>query len=138
MKFFTLSAILSLCAITVLGDQVTFDPVYDNANQSLATVECSTGSNGLLTKNFTTFSSLPTFPFIGGAQAIAGFNSPNCGSCWSLSFNGTNITITAIDTAGSGFNIGETAMNNLTDGQAVQLGVVQATATQLNASACGL
>ncbi|EJD08293.1 Cerato-platanin [Fomitiporia mediterranea MF3/22] len=138
MKLATLSAIVSLFTLGALADQVTFDPVYDNANQSLATVECSTGSNGLLTRNFTTFGSLPTFPFIGGASAIAGFNSANCGSCWNITFNGTSIVVTAIDFAGSGFNIGEIAMNNLTNGQAEQVGVVQATALQLNASACGL
>ena len=123
---------------SALSLQITFDPVYDNANQSLTTVECSTGSNGLITKGFTNFSSLPTFPFIGGAQAVEAFNSVNCGSCWNLTFNGTSVTVTAIDKAGSGFNIGLTAMNNLTHGQAENVGVVQATVQQLNASECGL
>lgn len=139
MKLSLLSLLsFGLTAGIVLADQVTYDPVYDNFNQSLATVECSTGSNGLLTRNFTTFGSLPTFPFIGGAQAVEGFNSANCGTCWSLTFNGTSVKILAIDHAGSGFNIGENAMNNLTNGQAVELGLVQATAKQLNASDCGL
>lgn len=138
MKFATASALLFALVSIALGQQVTFDPVYDNANQSLLTVECSTGSNGLVTRNFTTFDSLPTFPFIGGAQAVEGFNSAQCGSCWNVTFNGTSITVTAIDHAASGFNIALSAMNNLTNGQAEQLGVVQATATQLNASDCGL
>lgn len=140
MKLTVLTALtaLSLSLPLALAVQVTYDPVYDNANQSLATVECSTGTNGLITRNFTTFDSLPTFPFIGGAQAVEGFNSAQCGSCWNITFNGTSITFTAVDHADSGFNIAQSAMDNLTHGQAVQLGVVQATATPLNASACGL
>ncbi|KAL5536600.1 hypothetical protein ACEPAF_423 [Sanghuangporus sanghuang] len=138
MKLAAVFALPSALILSALAQQVTFDPVYDNANQSLTTVECSTGTNGLITRNFTTFDSLPTFPFIGGAQAVEGFNSDQCGSCWNITFNGTSIVVTAIDYAASGFNIALSAMNNLTNGQAEQVGVVQATATQLNASACGL
>ncbi|OCB87720.1 Cerato-platanin [Sanghuangporus baumii] len=138
MKLAAVFALPSALILSALAQQVTFDPVYDNANQSLTTVECSTGTNGLITRNFTTFDSLPTFPFIGGAQAVEGFNSAQCGSCWNITFNGTSIVVTAIDYAASGFNIALSAMNNLTNGQAEQVGVVQATATQLNASACGL
>ncbi|KAL5513484.1 hypothetical protein ACEPAH_3883 [Sanghuangporus vaninii] len=138
MKLAAVFALPSALILSVLAQQVTFDPVYDNANQSLETVECSTGTNGLITRNFTTFDSLPTFPFIGGAQAVEGFNSAQCGSCWNITFNGTSVVVTAIDHAASGFNIALSAMNNLTNGQAEQVGVVQATATQLNASACGL
>ncbi|KAL5492931.1 hypothetical protein ACEPAI_4379 [Sanghuangporus weigelae] len=138
MQLATVFALLSALILSALAQQVTFDPVYDNANQSLTTVECSTGSNGLITRNFTTFASLPTFPFIGGAQAVEGFNSAQCGSCWNITFNGTSIVVTAIDRAASGFNIALSSMNNLTNGQAEQLGVVQATSTQVNASACGL
>ena len=78
--------------------------LYDNFNQSLATVECSNGSNDLLMRNLTTFSSLSTFPFIRVAEAIAGFNSANCGTCGRLMFNGTTVKVTTIDKAGSGFN----------------------------------
>jgi hypothetical protein len=100
MKFITsLSALLALIAST-LADSVSFENTYDNKNNSLATVSCSDGANGLLTKGFTTFGSLPTFPNIGGAQAVEGYNSSNCGTCWALTFgdttvNGTLIPITA-------------------------------------------
>ncbi|THH09642.1 hypothetical protein EW145_g1871 [Phellinidium pouzarii] len=138
MKLAAVASLLAFCTASVLGDQVTYNQVYDNANQSLSTVACSNGANGLLTKNFTTFGSLPTFPFIGGASAIASWDSANCGTCWNVTFNGTSITILAIDVAKNGFNVGLTAMNNLTHGDAVQVGLVQATSSQLNASACGL
>lgn len=138
-----LSTILSLFPIAVIAVNTSFDPVYDNKNQSLATVACSNGSNGLLTKGFTTFGSLPKFPFIGGAPAITGFNSPNCGTCWKLTFTNSSgiansVNILAIDVATPDFNIAESAMNVLTNGQAVQLGRVPVVAAQVNASVCGL
>ncbi|KAH8100107.1 Cerato-platanin [Cristinia sonorae] len=128
-------AISSALAATVT---VSFDQTYDNSAGSLATVSCSDGQNGLLTKGFTTFGSLPNFPNIGGAAAVAGFNSPNCGTCWQLTFNGTTINVLAIDHAASGFNIALKALNTLTHGNAVFLGRINADATQVNASVCGL
>ena len=78
-----------------------------------------------------------------GAPAVTGFNSAACGSCWNLTFtNGqgksTSITITAIDVATPDFNIGLTAMNELTGNQAVQIGRAPITAAQIAASNCGL
>ncbi|KAI0076216.1 Cerato-platanin [Panus rudis PR-1116 ss-1] len=130
-----ISAIAGSSAATV---SVSFDETYDNGSQSLATVSCSDGQNGLLTKGFTTFSSLPSFPNIGGAPAVGGWNSEACGTCWELTFNGTSINVLAIDSGASGFNIALGAMNKLTNGQAVALGRVNANATQVNATACGL
>ncbi|KAH9483666.1 Allergen Asp f 15 homolg [Psilocybe cubensis] len=141
-----LPATLSLIFVPAVVQAVlttSFDPVYDNVNGSLATVACSNGANGLLTKGFTTFGSLPSFPFIGGAPAVTGFNSAGCGTCWKLAFtNSSNITtsinILAIDVATPNFNIALAAMNNLTNNQAEQLGRVPITATQVAASVCGL
>ena len=88
---------------------------------------------------FTTFGSLPTFSNIGGAGAVAGWNSPNCGSCWKLTYNGTSINVLAVDHSAAGtFNIALTALNKLTHNQAVFLGRVNAQATQVASSVCGL
>jgi hypothetical protein len=66
------------------------------------------------------------------------FNSPNCGTCWKLTFNGTSINVAAIDHAAAGtFNIALSAMNKLTNNQAQFLGRVNAQAQQVNATACG-
>ena len=139
MRFSTiLSTIMFGVSIdAAVTETVSFDQTYDQASNSLAIVACSNGANGLLTKGFTTFGSLPTFPNIGGSFAVAGFNSPNCGTCWNLSFNGTSINVLAIDHS-VGFNIALEALNTLTNGNAVQLGRITATATQVAASACGL
>lgn len=68
----------------------------------------------------------------------AGWNSPNCGTCWQLSYQGVTINVLAIDYAAAGFNIALEAMNKLTNGNAVQLGKVQVNAQQVTSSVCGL
>ncbi|KAF5367672.1 hypothetical protein D9757_010974 [Collybiopsis confluens] len=123
--------------------QLRYDNTYDNAAQSLATVSCSDGANGLLTKGFTTFGSLRNFPNIGAAQAVTGWNSTACGSCWSVTYTNaqgkaTSVNILAVDHAGTGFNVAQEAMDTLTGGNAVAFGVVDVTATQVAASACKL
>ncbi|KIJ45441.1 hypothetical protein M422DRAFT_166828 [Sphaerobolus stellatus SS14] len=164
MHFTSLFTILALFTSTSMAappsvpfdTTVTYDNTYDNPTGSLNSVACSNGANGLVTKGYTTFNSLPNFPYIGGAQAVAGWNSTNCGSCWSLTYNGNNIygkhsfinfplevllstrvLVTAIDTAGLGFNIAQEALDKLTDGHAVQFGKFNVTAVQVPASKCG-
>jgi len=133
-----LTLIPGLSAITT-----SYDTSYDDGSRSLATVACSDGPNGLISRGYTTFGSLPRFPHIGGAPAVTGWNSAGCGTCWTLSYtNATNVTknvtILAIDVATPDFNIALSAMNELTAGQASFLGRVPVTAVQVNASACGL
>ncbi|KAI2789249.1 Heat-stable 19 kDa antigen [Penicillium oxalicum] len=115
---------------------VSYDPVYDNAGSSLNIAACGS----VLSRKYPTFGNLPGFPHIGGALTIAGTGSPNCGKCYELHFTGNgvdkSITVLAIDTAPAGFNIGLQAMNDLTDGQAEQLGRVQVTWTEVNAAQC--
>ncbi|TFK34876.1 immunomodulatory protein [Crucibulum laeve] len=144
MKF---SAILtSIAALPFVAHAITvsFDQVYDNAAGSLTTVACSDGSNGLINRGFNKFSDLPSFPNIGGAPAITGFNSAACGTCWELTFTNAqgakkSVNVTAIDVASpTSFNIALTSMNTLTNGQAVALGRVNVTTRQVPASGCGL
>ncbi|OAX36728.1 Cerato-platanin [Rhizopogon vinicolor AM-OR11-026] len=102
----------------------------------------------ILTQLDPAFSSLPGFPYIGGAPQITGFGSANCGTCWSISYANpatprltTTIIAAAIDVgdpARDGFNLSLEAVNALTGGQAVQLGRVTVTATQVSRSVCGL
>ncbi|KAI0329946.1 Cerato-platanin [Cubamyces sp. BRFM 1775] len=130
----TFTALLS----SALAVTVSYDQTYDSSSGDLHTVACSDGPNGMLTKGFTTFGSLPHFPNIGGAAAVAGWNSANCGTCWKLTYNGRSINVLAIDHTDSGFNIALEAMNTLTNNQAVFLGRVDAQATQVDVSQCGL
>ncbi|KAI0602590.1 immunomodulatory protein [Biscogniauxia sp. FL1348] len=137
MQFTTFVAqILSLVAVTSAAS-VAYDQNYDNGAQSTNTVACSDGINGLAGR-FPTFGSFPQFPYIAAADVVAGWNSPQCGTCWQLTWQGKSINVLAIDHAGSGFNIAVDAMNALTGGRAVELGRIDATATQVASSVCGI
>lgn len=143
MKFSLIFSSLAVL-LTPIHAQLTasYDTQYDNSSQSLSTVACSDGPNGLLTRGFTTFGSLPNFPLIGGAPAVTGYDSPGCGTCWELTYVNaqgisTSINILAIDVA-TDYNIALEAMNELTDNQATFLGRVPVTAISVAPSACGL
>ncbi|KAI9433901.1 Cerato-platanin [Lactarius indigo] len=133
------STMVALAALfSTSTDHVRYNTYYDHASTSLNNVACSDGKNGLITKGFTTFGSLPSFPNIGGVFAVKSWNSTYCGSCWELTYEGDTIYVTAIDTVGDGFDLSLKAMNTLTDGKAKQLDVVSAEATQVDESYCGL
>jgi hypothetical protein len=139
MKFIAAAvSILALAAPAVFAIRVSYDQTYDDASFSLSSVACSDGPKGLERFGYSKIGDLPDFPYAGGAQAIAGWGSASCGTCWQLTYNGKSINILAIDHTDTGFNIGLTALNDLTDNQAVFLGAVDATATQVDASVCGL
>ncbi|KAG5640536.1 hypothetical protein DXG03_008173, partial [Asterophora parasitica] len=124
------SFVLSLLTVPAQSAtaSISYDRVYDNVNRPLATVACSDGTYGLLTRGYTTFSSLPRFPFIGGAEAVTGWNSPNCGTCYQLTYtnvtSGVNrsINVLAIDRAKPGFNVALEALEALLGPRAVDIG----------------
>ncbi|KAF8909799.1 Cerato-platanin [Gymnopilus junonius] len=129
MKFATLFSSFTLSVLSVYGLTVSYDTAYDNAGQSLNTVACSDGANGLESLGFTTFGSLPSFPTSAVHPPLTYINTKGVSK---------SINILAIDVATPNFNIAEEAMNTLTGGQAVQLGRVTITAKQVSQSACGL
>jgi len=117
--------------------RATYDATFNNRAGSLNNVACSNGPNGLASR-FPTFGDIPNIPFIGGAFDVV-WNSPNCGGCWNITnpTTGVSIQITAIDTAGAGFNIAQEAFEKLNGGQIGQ-GVVDVVASKVAASVCGL
>ena len=143
MKFATIAAATLAFALPTFAQsqqKVTYDNYYDDSAFSLDGVACSNGANGLITKGYTTLGSLPDFPYVGGASAVTGWDSPACGTCWQLTWSTNNVTINvlAVDYCAEGFNISEEALNALTGGQAYDRGSVEVTATQVDASVCGL
>ncbi|KIY71768.1 snodprot1 [Cylindrobasidium torrendii FP15055 ss-10] len=145
MKLISIIALIftTLSQLVFAVDQVGWDSIYGDGDASLAIVACSDGSNGLLTRGFKTFSDLPTFPAIGSAYVVGGWNSPACGTCWTLTYYHGNsapktVTFTAIDTSGGGFYTSQESLDYLTGGHAVEWGVVNVTATQVSPSQCGL
>ncbi|KAM0282283.1 hypothetical protein ACHAQH_003147 [Verticillium albo-atrum] len=136
-----ISAVLNVIFIATLASaaSVSYDTGYDDGDRLLSTVSCSDGANGLTTRyGWTTQRQAAGFPYIGGVEAVAGWNSPNCGTCWELTYSGRTIHVLAVDHALSGFNIALDAMNALTNGQAAQLGRVEADSRQVDAAVCGL
>jgi len=80
---------------------------------------------------------------IGGASAIKSWNSPNCGTCWKLTYTNDkgkskSINVLAVDVSDDGFNISLEAMNALTNNLATELGRVDVKSEQVAASKCGL
>lgn len=138
MKTFALISLLGAAAST-LATTVSYDTGYDDATRSLTVVSCSDGSNGLMTKHPTwkTQGDIPHFPNIGGSDTIPGWNSDQCGQCYSVTYKGKLIYIQAIDHAASGLNISKKAMNQLTGNQAEQLGRVDATIAKVDVGKCG-
>jgi len=138
MQFSKILSIFSLAA-AASATTVSYDQGYDNAARPLTEVACSDGTNGLIWKyNWQTQGQIARFPHIGGASAIAGWNSPNCGTCWSATYNGKTVYILAIDHAAAGLNIGLGAFNELTNGHGVELGRIEANVQQVALSNCGL
>lgn len=117
---------------------LSYDTNYDNANLSLNDVACSDGPNGLETRNYTTLGSLPNFPNVGGVDTVSGWNSPQCGACYAVTYGSTTVNILAVDVSKTGFTISEGAMNTLTGGQAAALGRVDVSYVSVAQSVCGL
>jgi hypothetical protein len=143
MKLTLITVLLSAFALPAFGvpAYVTWDPVYSDPDTSLAIVSCSDGKNGLLTKGYTTFASLPSFPDIGGVPGSV-WNSTLCGSCWSLKYTApsgrqTTVYITAIDNA-ERYNVSPHTFDELTDGTGFKAGKVKVRAIRVSPSKCGM
>ncbi|KAK0619342.1 Sm1 protein [Immersiella caudata] len=116
---------------------VTFDPGYDDVNRTLESLACSSGRNGVMKRyGWQTQGDIPHFPFIGGVEAVEGWNSTNCGTCWGATFEGRRVYILAIDRTQTGINIAREAMDQLTGGEAVKLGRVFADIVRVPAELC--
>ncbi|KKK21309.1 hypothetical protein AOCH_000549 [Aspergillus ochraceoroseus] len=102
---------------------LSYDERYDVASTSLDGVACSNGSNGVENWGYHTFGDLPGFPRVVLTYQAGTVNN--------------SIYVTAIDTGYSGFNIGLTAMNQLTNNQAAQLGRVDITYQAVDRTLCG-
>ncbi|KAI0060877.1 immunomodulatory protein [Artomyces pyxidatus] len=121
-----------------IGYTIGYDHTYDNASESLSKVACSDGKHGLMHLGFKTLGDLPSFPFIGAAASVKGWDSSQCGTCWKFTYEGRTVTVLAVDHTDNEFTLSSYAMDDLTGGQAAFVGTVGATAEQVDKSACGL
>ena len=141
MKFASLATAVLAFALPAFAQTVeslSYDTTYDDASLPLTSVACSDGVNGLMSKGYTTLGSLPTFPNLGGVYTVTGWDSAACGTCYEVTYGDTTLAVLAVDVALEGFNLSEEAMNTLTGGLAVELGRVSVTATEVDASVCGI
>ncbi|KAH9867896.1 hypothetical protein IAQ61_007200 [Plenodomus lingam] len=134
MKFSLATFGLASLVASAAAMSVSYDTGYDDPNRSMGVVSCSDGPNGLMHR-FPTQGAIPNFPRIGGLSGIA-WNSAQCGSCHKITYNGKSIFVVAIDSSSTGFNIGLTAMNELTNNQATSLGRIEAEVTNASPSDC--
>ncbi|TFK49763.1 hypothetical protein OE88DRAFT_381921 [Heliocybe sulcata] len=149
MKFTTTIAALAVLVPVVLGQaqttqqSVTYNSAYDNSCLSLASVTCGPT---LMSMGFSTFGSLPSFPYIGATSFIPATSTcsqGNCASCYNITNGDVTISILAIHSASAGMSVGLEAMNELTHGQGAQMGALQTGGMQMNVvqvdqSYCGL
>ena len=145
MQLLTISALLGLATLAFSQYTVIYDEFYDGNLNSLNSVACSTGDYGLITYGYNTFGQIPTYPMIGGAPQIQGWNSPNCGTCWNLTYTdphggSSSVTFTAINLSGDPgrYTISFAGMDELTNGNALTLDGASISATQLPESACAI
>jgi len=135
---FQFSLILYALLSAVSAIRVTYNGLYADALLSLNQVTCSDGPHGLVSRGYATLGSLPSIPYVGAASLIAVWDDVNCGTCWSLTYNGVTINVLLIDHTDIGFSIATEAMQTLTGGRAVQLIWVDAEYAQVDPSNCGL
>jgi len=120
-----------LCNLAFVTSQTsgTAYATYHNyyATDSLATVACSDGANGLMTRlGYSTIA--PLFPYV-TAASFATWNSPRCGDCIALTSGSKTIHVTVIDQCGAGisgtnahFDIAPDAFNELLGAAGVSAG----------------
>lgn len=141
MQFSTILISLVAAATTAFAQTpatASYDTTYDTVSLPTLNVACSDGQNGLFTKGYSTLGNLPRFPFVAAMSTIAGWNSPNCGKCYALTYLTRTINVIAVDRAVAGVVLSRAAMDVLTDGQATALGRVSVTWVEVAGSVCGL
>ncbi|KAG1751852.1 hypothetical protein EDB19DRAFT_1204348 [Suillus lakei] len=150
MKFTLVVTLLSAFALPVFAESVFVvqNTSYSNPSTSLSTVTCSR-----LAHRYANFSSLPSFPNIGGIPGAVS-NSSLCGSCWSLTpappcsglttlyftvvdDDSNYIVDAAKDANATIYAISSQAYGNLTHASC-KVDAVYAEATQVHASMCGM
>ncbi|KAL7269617.1 hypothetical protein RUND412_007706 [Rhizina undulata] len=131
-------AATAFSTVNAANATLSYDAVYNNASESTLLTACSNGENGLYTKGYKTLGDIPTFPYVGAAFTIDGWNSAYCGTCYQITYNGTSFNMTGLDVSLDGFVLSQTAFDLLTDGQSEKLGRINGDWVQVDASACGL
>jgi len=93
----TLLIVLLLFTTQVYSDTAIVTYHLYTQNDKLTTVSCSDGANGLMSWGYNDLSQM--FPYVTAWQP-ASWNSPQCGSCIKIDWNGKYTYVTVIDQCG--------------------------------------
>jgi hypothetical protein len=129
MNFFAILALLAPAASAVTVS-LTFDGMYATADQPLSTFSCP-GLFGAERVN-----QLAAWPNVTATAFIERNLSPNCGTCWQVTYQGRSINLLAIDHAPQGFTASPFTVNWLTSGTGITNGRVDVDVTQIDPSEC--
>ncbi|KAK6437629.1 hypothetical protein LTR95_006176 [Oleoguttula sp. CCFEE 5521] len=118
---------------------VSYDASKDNGTRSLAEMACADGAFGLTTRyGWQTQGDIPHFPYLGGWDGVGVFSGWGCGACLAVTYDDKTVNIVVVDRIEYGLDIAETAVDELTDGQATQIGLFDAKVKVVASSACGV
>ena len=128
-----ISTVIPLVALFSVASAVNvrYDSRYDDTNGVPTSVPCFDGPGPLIA--FNNFGAVKSFPNIAGADTVLA-NSSGCGSCWKITQGVNSVIVTVVDHSSDGFSLSRKAMDELTNGS----GPIEASATQLDESSCGL
>lgn len=116
--------------------RVLYDTTYDNSSFPISSLACSDGPNGLEGKGYNTLGQLPDFPYVGASPTIPEWDSPNCGACYNITYNGVFLYVMGVDSSSSAFVVSQAALDRLTGRQAVALGQITASYDAVDSSHC--
>ncbi|KAF4963116.1 hypothetical protein FSARC_8829 [Fusarium sarcochroum] len=128
-KVASLACLLSsTSSITVTT--VTYNGIFDDATTSVKEFACWNGKKGSLIEDqgWVDLQDLPRV--IAGYEGVDGPDSPLCGTCWILEYEGRSRPMIVVDSAKSGFATDIKTMDSLTGGRATKFGRVNVTAFQ--------
>lgn len=141
MQFSTILSVFALVGGALSQTSGTgsagYDLVYDNPETSTLSLACSDGVNGLYTKGHLKLSDLPRFPRVAAAETVTGWNSPKCGACYNLTWEGVSVSVVVVDHTDSGFVLSLAALDTLAGGQGAGLGRVNITWEEAIPANCG-
>jgi len=125
--------------LTITVTTLTYNGIFNDINTSVKEFACWSGKPGNLIED-QGWVSLEDLPYaIAGYEGVDGPDSPLCGTCWVVEYEGRSEALIVIDSAKSGLATGIHTMNSLTGGKATYLGRANVTATQSPyLSDCGL
>jgi hypothetical protein len=122
--------------------RVTHSIFFGIRDHPSTTVACGTQ---LVDAGYPTFGSLPSFSNIGASYAVGTIDSPDCGSCWNISYTRsddkttTAIYVTAVDPASyDEFVVSPEAFSKLEGQQALYRELIYVEATRVQKGYCGL